>query len=51
MDNVEEKMENLDVADKKAKGGKNSKEKTECCDAKLEVGETRTICFEVYCFL
>ena len=51
MDKVEEKMENLDVVNKNAKGGKKSKEKTECCDTQLEVGQIETICLEVYCQL
>jgi hypothetical protein len=38
MDNVEAKMENLNVSNKKAKEGKKSKGKNECCDVKLEVG-------------
>ena len=44
MDNVEGKMENLDVSDKKAKGGNKSKEKADICDAQLEVGQSQTIC-------
>ena len=44
MDNVEGKMENLDVSDKKAKRGKKSKEKADICDAQLEVGQSQTIC-------
>jgi hypothetical protein len=37
MDNVEKKMENVNISEKKAKGGKKSKGKDECCDVKLEV--------------
>ena len=38
MADVEEKMENLEVSDKKQKAGKKSKGKEEHSDAPLEVG-------------
>ena len=37
MENVEEKMENVNISNKKTKGGKKSKGKDECCDVQLEV--------------
>ena len=38
MENVEEKMENVNISNKKAKkGGKKSKGKGECCDVQLEL--------------
>lgn len=45
MENVEAKMENLDVADKKTKGGKKGKANDEC-PVVLEVGHN-SFCLHV----
>ena len=45
MENVEAKMESLDVSEKKPKGGKKSKGKDECCALQLEVGESHFVLY------